>query len=185
VAICCGKINPSELRPRPLIECSKYEGDATMSTETEIRERFWKQLSESPFLMVGLQGSRDHNLPMTAQLDPDANHSFWFYTSKDNRLAPGGPAMAQYASKDHDLFACIDGTLTPETDPAVIDRYWSKQVEAWYPQGRNDPSLLMLRFDLNTAEIWEAEMSLKGVFKMMFGGDVRSEMKGKHAEVSL
>ena len=156
-----------------------------MSTETEIRERFWKELSESPFLMVGLQGSQEHNLPMTAQLDPEANHCFWFYTTKDNRLAPAGSAMAQYASKDHDLFACIDGTLAPETDPAIIDRYWSKQVEAWYPEGRNDPNLLMLRFDLNTAEIWRAEMSIKGVFKMMFGGDVRSEMKGKHAEVSL
>ncbi|MFY9349999.1 pyridoxamine 5'-phosphate oxidase family protein [Sphingobium sp.] len=156
-----------------------------MTDQAEIRDRFWKELSESPFLMVGLIGSTEHSLPMTAQLDPAANHCFWFYTSKDNRLAPGGPAMAQFSAKDHDLFACIEGTLTPETDPAVIDRYWSKQVEAWYPGGRSDPNLLMLRYDLGTAEIWLADLSLKGVFKMMFGGDVRAEMKGKHAEVAL
>jgi general stress protein 26 len=93
--------------------------------------------------------------------------------------------MAQFTSKGHDLFACIAGTLVEETDPAVIDRYWSKEVEAWYPGGRNDPCLLMLRFDLGTAEIWRADMSLKGMFKQLFGGDVRSEMKGKHAEVAL
>lgn len=156
-----------------------------MSSEEDIRERFWSDLSASPFLMVGLTGSTEHSLPMTAQLDPAANHCFWFYTSKSNRLAPGGPAMAQFASKDHYLFACIEGTLVPENDPAVIDRYWSKQVEAWYPEGRNDPSLLMLRFDLGTAEIWRADMSLTGVFKQLFGGDVRSEMRGKHAEVAL
>lgn len=156
-----------------------------MSTESDIRERFWTQLSQSPFLMVGLNGASGHSLPMTAQLDPKANHAFWFYTSKDNRLAPGGPAMAQFAAKDHDLFACIDGTLVTETDPAVIDRYWSKEVEAWYPGGRNDPHLLMLRFDLGVAEIWCADMSLTGVFKQLFGGDVTEEMKGKHAEVSL
>lgn len=156
-----------------------------MSTETDIRDRFWTQLSESPFLMVALDSGSGHSLPMTAQLDPNANHAFWFYTSKDNRLAPGGPAMAQFAAKDHDLFACIAGTLVTETDPAVIDRYWSKQVEAWYPGGRNDPNLLMLRFDLGTAEIWRADMSLIGVFKQLFGGDVTDEMKGKHAEVSL
>lgn len=156
-----------------------------MTKDTEIRERFWAEISSSPFLMIGLQGSHDHSEPMTAQLDPNADHCFWFYTSKGNRLAPGGAAMAQFVAKDHNLFACIDGTLTTETNPAVIDRFWSKEVEAWYPGGRNDPDLLMLRFDLGTAEIWRADMSIKGVFKQLFGGDVRDEMKGKHAEVSL
>lgn len=156
-----------------------------MSDATDIQERFWAELSSSPFLMVKLDAGHDHALPMTAQLDPQANHCFWFYTSKDNRLAPGGPAMAQYAAKDHNLFACVGGTLSPETDPAIIDRYWSNEVAAWYPGGRDDPNLLMLRFDLGTAEIWRSDMSLTGVFKMLFGGDVRDEMRGKHVEVSL
>lgn len=156
-----------------------------MATEKDIREHFWSDMSKSPFLMVGLNNSHDHNVPMTAQLDPDADHCFWFYTSRENRLAPGGPAMAQFVAKDHGLFACISGTLVEESDPAVIDRYWSKQVEAWYEGGRNDPDLLMLRFDLGTAEIWQADLSIAGVFKMMFGGDVAKEMKSKHAEVSL
>lgn len=156
-----------------------------MSTESDIRERFWAEMTESPFVMVKLDASHDHAVPMTAQLDPDANHEFWFYTSRDNRLAAGGPAMAQFAGKDHYLFACIAGTLVEESDPAVIDRYWSKDVEAWYPGGRNDPSLLMLRFELGNAEIWRSDMSLKGVFKQLFGGDVREEMKGKHAEINL
>jgi general stress protein 26 len=156
-----------------------------MATEQDIREHFWSDMSKSPFLMVGLNNGHEHSVPMTAQLDPDADHCFWFYTSRDNRLAPGGPAMAQFAAKDHGLFACIDGNLVEERDPAVIDRYWSSQVEAWYEGGRNDPNLLMLRFDLGTAEIWQADLSIVGVFKMMFGGDVAKEMKSKHAEVSL
>lgn len=156
-----------------------------MTSDTDIKKRFWRELSESPLLMVSVEGAHRHSLPMTAQLDRDANHCFWFYTTKQNRLARGGAAMAQFASKDHYLFACIDGTLSAETNPAVIDRYWSREVEGWYPGGRNDPDLLMLRFDLGMAEIWLADMSLKGVFKQLFGGDVREEMKGKHVEVAL
>jgi len=156
-----------------------------MTSDTDIKKRFWRELSESPLLMVSVEGAHRHSLPMTAQLDRDASHCFWFYTTKQNRLARGGAAMAQFASKDHYLFACIDGTLSAETNPAVIDRYWSREVEAWYPGGRNDPDLLMLRFDLGMAEIWLADMSLKGVFKQLFGGDVREEMKGKHVEVAL
>ncbi len=156
-----------------------------MSSDHDIRQRFWKELSSSPFLLVGLNADNQHSLPMTAQLDKDANSAFWFYTSRDNRLAPGGPAMAQFAAKGHDLFASVAGSLTEESDQAVIDRFWTKEVESWYPGGRQDPSLLMLRFDLGNAEIWLADISLAGRFKMLFGGDVRSEITGQHAEVVL
>jgi general stress protein 26 len=156
-----------------------------MASDTEIRKRFWKAFEDSPFIMVGLEGEHQHSVPMTAQLDKHADSEFWFYTTKDNRLAQGGPAMAQFVGKGHDLFACVRGTLVDETDPAVIDRYWSKQVEAWYPQGRDDPSLLMLRFALDDAEVWLADMSVKGLFKLLTGGDVREEERGKHAELTL
>ena len=43
----------------------------------------------------------------------------------------------------------------------------------------------MLRFDLGRAEIWRADMSLGGMFRQMFGGDVREEMRSKHVEVTL
>jgi general stress protein 26 len=156
-----------------------------MTSETEIKQRFWRELESSPYLMVALEGGHQHSVPMTAQLDRDANHAFWFYTSRENRLARGGPAMAQFAGEGHHLFACIAGTLVQESDPAVIDRYWSKEVAAWYPGGRNDPDLLMLRFDLADAEIWLADMSLRGIFRMMVGKSVRDEEKGKHVEVVL
>jgi general stress protein 26 len=156
-----------------------------MSSQAEIKQRFWKELAESPYLMVGLDNAHQHSVPMTAQLDKDANHAFWFYTSRDNRLAGGGPAMAQFADQGHHLFACIAGTLVEERDQAIIDRYWSKEVEAWYPGGRNDPDLLMLRFELGEAEIWLADISIKGIFRMMIGKSVAAEEKGKHAEVVL
>ncbi|MET0361979.1 MAG: pyridoxamine 5'-phosphate oxidase family protein [Sphingobium sp.] len=153
-------------------------------TET-IQKEFWKAFAHSPFVMVRLDGDHGHSLPMTAQLDRDANHAFWFYASRDNRLAKGGAAMAQFVAKGHDLFACISGTLHEETDPAVIDRYWSNQVEAWYEGGRNDPKLLMLRFDLADAEIWTADLGVKGLFKLMTGRTIDPQEAGRHAQVAL
>ena len=152
---------------------------------SDVRKKMWKSMCDSPFLMMGLVGSNEHSEPMTAQLDADADSEFWFYTKKDNRLAKGGPAMAHFVAKSHDLFACIRGTLVAETDPAVIDRYWSKAVEAWYDQGRQDPNLLMLRFELQDAEIWEADSSVKGLFKLLTGNRVAGDEVGDHAEISL
>ena len=156
-----------------------------MSTAAEIRKEMWKKLADSPFVMIGLTGSEEHREPMTAQLDKDADSEFWFYTKRGNRLAKGGKAMAQFAAKGHDLFACISGTITEEKDPAIIDRYWSKTVEAWYEGGRNDPELLMLKFNLADAEIWEADTSASGMFKMLTGKTIKAGEVGEHTEVAV
>ena len=151
----------------------------------DIKKNFWKALDASPFVMVGLNGSTDHSVPMNAQLDKDADSAFWFLTATDNRLAAGGPAMAQFAAKGHDLFACISGTLHPETDRAVLDKLWNNSIEAWYEGGKSDPKLVLLRFDLDNAEIWTADPGIKGLFKMATGMTMKEGDLGKHAEVAL
>ncbi len=151
----------------------------------DIRKTFWETLEDSPYLMVKLENGHDHALPMTAQLDKHADSAFWFYTTRDNRLAAGGPAMAQHMNRKHDLFACISGTLVEETDPAVIDRYWSNEVAAWFKGGRQDPNMMMMRFDLSDAEIWTSDLGIKGMFKLMAGATIKPSESGKHEQVAL
>lgn len=151
----------------------------------DIRKIFWKSLADSPYLMVGLDSAHQHHVPMNAQLDKDADGAFWFFTSRDNRLAAGGHAMAQFSSKGHDLFACISGTLNEETDRAVLDRLWNNSIAAWYDGGKEDPNLLLLRFDLGDAEIWTADMGVKGIFKMLTGMKIEPAELGEHATINL
>lgn len=156
---------------------------------SEIKDDFWHAIAKSPFLMVKLSDSHDHALPMTAQLDeelgPQQGGAIWFFTARDNRLANGGPAMAQFVAKGHDLFACMGGTITQEQDPAVIDRFWSNAAAAWYEGGRDDPKLLMLRFDLTEIEIWEADAGIKGLFKMVTGRKIKPGEAGKHVHEAI
>lgn len=151
----------------------------------DLKQKMWKALDASPFVMIRLDASRDHAVPMNAQLEKDAHGAFWFFTSTDNRLAAGGPAMAQFAAKGHDLFACIAGTLTEEHDPNVLDRLWNNSVAAWYEGGKDDPKLLLLRFDLGDAEVWEADLSIKGMFKMLTGVTMKGDELGDHGTLNL
>jgi general stress protein 26 len=151
----------------------------------DIKKQFWKALDASPYVMVGQTGEREHHIPMSARLDKDAHGAVWFFTTTDNRLAGGGPAMAQFASKGHDLFACISGTLRREDDPAVLDRLWNNGVAAFYPGGKDDPTLLLLRFDLDDAEIWTADPGIKGLFKLATGLSMKQGDLGEHAKVAL
>lgn len=150
-----------------------------------IRKEFWEALDDSPFIMVGLTTNNEHSEPMTALLDKNADSAFWIFTTKTNRIAQGGPAMAQFSSKDHKVFACISGTLTMESDSEVIDKFWSNPVDSWYEQGREDPNLHAMRFDLNNAEIWTAHPGIKGMFKLFTSNKVDPEEMGRHEKIAL
>src|SRR3546814_3142362 len=92
--------------------------------------------------------------------------------------------MAQFVSKGQDFFACLSGRVLIDNDRAMIDKLWSKPVEAWFPGGKTDPNLALLRFDIDEAELWEADMSLTGKLKMLFGGKMRADEEGSHAKVT-
>lgn len=151
----------------------------------DIKQQFWKALAASPVVMIALDSAHGHSAPMQAQLDKDANGAFWFFTSRDNRIAAGGPAMAQFAAKGHDLFACISGTLCEDHDRATLDRLWSNPVASWFPGGKDDPNLVLLRFDLADSEIWTADVGVIGLFKMATGMTIKPDQTGDHAKVSL
>ena len=155
-----------------------------MADAEQLEHDLWKKLAESPFVMAGLMDSHEHHIPLTAQLDEDQVDTLFFFIARDNRLARGGAAMAQFASKGHDFFACLSGRARVDDNPALIDKLWSKQAEAWFPGGRNDPNLALLRFEIESAERWAADISLGGRLKMLIGGTINPSEEGSHAKVS-
>jgi general stress protein 26 len=154
-----------------------------MADTIELKRDLWTRMSHSPFLMVGLTGAQQHSEPLTAQLDEDQVDTLWFFVGSHNRLTPGGEAMAQFVSKGHDYFACLAGTVRVDNDRAMIDKLWSRPVEAWFPGGKDDPDLRLLRFDIRDAELWEADMSLSGKLKMLLGRKIQASEEGSHARV--
>ena len=111
----------------------------------ELKTKFWHALADSPFVFLERKDARDDAVVMTAQLDKDADSAIWFFTTKDHHLAQMGAATATFAGKDHDMFARFQGTLSEETSRERLEEQWSNIVEAWFPGGKDDPNLLMLR----------------------------------------
>ena len=83
------------------------------------------------------------------------------------------------------MFARFAGNLVEETDRARLDKQWSNWVEAWFPGGKDDPNLLMLRMDLGDASIWGGELGMINTAKMALGMDVTDDIKGGFVETKL
>ena len=151
----------------------------------ELKHKFWEALNHSSFVMLALDDDPDTTSPMTAQLDKDANSAIWFFVNAQNRFAVLGPVTASFTSKGHDLFARFHGVLTRETSRARLDKQWSNFVEAWFPGGKEDPNLVMLRMDLGDATIWGGGSDLLTTAKMALGMDVREDVRGQKVTTGL
>lgn len=160
-----------------------------MPTPQELEQQLWKALESDRTMMVGLDGVEDgHARPMTAMVENE-RAPIWFFTASDTalvrNLAQGHRATATFASKDHELFASLQGNLVVDNDREVIDRLWNPYVAAWYEGGEDDPKLTLLRFDAEHAEIWENASSLLAGIKLLLGVDPKRDYRDKVAQVDL
>lgn len=161
-----------------------------MPTAAELKEKFWKSLRHDMTMMIGLDGTRyAHARPMTAQLDKDRDGPIYFFTSTESELAKnigrGKAATGAFAAKGHDLFATLHGKLSRDRDRATIDRLWNRFVAAWFEGGKDDPKLVLLRFDVDNAEIWLDGSSMVAGIKMLLGFDPKQDYKDNVATVKM
>ena len=160
-----------------------------MPNDAEIEARFWKALESDRTVMLALVDVDDgHARPMTAQAE-NRRGPIWFFTAKDTGIVRGlganHRAVATFASKGHDLFATVHGTLSLDQDKATIDRLWNPFVAAWFEGGKQDPKIALLRLDAERAEIWLDDSSFLAGIKMLLGADPKEEYRDKAAEVRL
>ena len=129
--------------------------------DEKVEERLWKEIEDSRIGMLGVTRPEPQHLqPMTAFGEPE-EQAIWFFSSRHTDLVKqagdGAPAMFCLTAKDRKLYACLAGDLSEQIDRSRIEKYWNPIVAAWYPDGKDDPNLTLLRLDLIDAQVWLVE----------------------------
>lgn len=90
----------------------------------------------------------------------------WFVTGFDSEKVREIEANPQvnvaYASKDANTYVSIAGRARVVRDRAVIDAHWTPAMSIFFPQGKDDPNLCMLRVEAQSAEYWDGPGSAAG-----------------------
>lgn len=141
-------------------------------TPHDAEQSFWDALKKSNTGMLGLDQPGYHAQPMTAFREEETG-TIWFFTRDDTDLARdaaiggGQSAMFHYGSKDQSVWACIHGELSVHgQDREIIDRYWNPVLAAWYPDGKEDRHLTILRFDADDGRVWVSGGLIKFAFEI-------------------
>jgi general stress protein 26 len=159
-----------------------------MHTPQEIEQKFWKALKAERTVMLGLDSEGGHLRPMTA-MSEGGRGPIWFFASRDGeltqRVGSGAGASLAFASREHDLFATVQGRVAPDQDRAVIDHFWNPFVAAWFDGGKDDPRMALLRFDAGHAEIWLNASSVLAGVKFMLGGHPKHGYRDHLAKIDF
>ncbi len=135
-------------------------------TPAELEARVRKAIQSTRAVMLGVVGGAPrHFNPMKGHV-VESETPVWFICRTDAELArelDGGShaAMCMVVSEDHHLHASVGGTLTTERDQARIDLFWNSVADAWLPEGRTSPNVILLRFEPEEAEVWLSDNSFK------------------------
>jgi general stress protein 26 len=95
--------------------------------------------------------------PMAQQLtEPDGD--LWFFAERDSGVVEeitANPHVGLTLSST-DTWISIDGDAQVVDDSAKAKDLWNSFVEAWLPQGPDDPSVVLIKVDPHTAEYWDS-----------------------------
>lgn len=101
--------------------------------------------------------------PMAVQ-QMDEDGTLWFFTKKSS------PKVEQIEQNEHQVnisfadaddssFVSISGSAQEMNDRAKIDELWSEAAKPWFPEGKDDPELTLLKVHTDMAEYWDSTSS--------------------------
>jgi general stress protein 26 len=129
--------------------------------------------------------------PMTSQQIDDQGN-VWFFTGKFtalvDRVEGNHKVNISYASADKNLYVSIAGLATVVDDKIKEKELWKPILKAWFPEGLEDPNLVLLKVQIHSAEYWDTPSSklvqLAGFAKAILTGK-RYESPGENKKIDL
>jgi general stress protein 26 len=99
--------------------------------------------------------------------------ALWFLTrspsAKTADIADNQAVNVAYAARKDDRYVSISGTATIMRDPARVRDLWDGKYKSWFPDGKNDSELAVLRVQVEAVEYWNSKAarmeSLAGPFE--------------------
>jgi general stress protein 26 len=116
--------------------------------------------------------------PMQTQ-EFDFDGDLWFFTSsethKTEEIEKDRRVNVSYAAPETNTYVSVTGTAAIVADRAKIEELWNPIYKAWFPDGLEDPNLVLLKVAVEQAEYWDSPSStlvqVAGFVKAMVTGE--------------
>jgi general stress protein 26 len=98
--------------------------------------------------------------PMSVQgVDEEGN--FWFLSSKDSnknaQILEDDRVQLYFQNVSDYEFMTIYGRATISRDKQKIDEYWEDIAKAWFPEGKDDPRITVIKVKPESGFYWDTK----------------------------
>jgi general stress protein 26 len=161
-----------------------------MSADTDTQDRLHQIIKDfDNAMLVTTANGRSHARPMAvAEIRPDGD--VFFATSLQS------PKIAEIEANPEVIvtfqggsqFALVAGTAEIVRDRRLIDDMWSEAWKVYFPRGKSDPELCLIRVDTREGEYWDnaGAQGVKNAYKMAKAyvqGKIPQPDEKQHAKV--
>ncbi len=137
------------------------------------------------------QGDVLRSRPMTT-IQQDFDGTLWFFAAAESDVVRSIERYAQvslsYGNSNQADFVCVAGPATVVDDVQCKEALWNPMVQAWYPQGPDADSVVLIKVRADHAEYWDSDCSklvqLLSMVKAVANGSQPRAM-GEHRKVSM
>lgn len=99
-------------------------------------------------------------------LEFDEDGVLWFATGLDSEKATEIRARPHvglsFADHHANRFVSVSGPARMVHDREKIDALWSPAMSVFFPQGKDDPNLVLVRVEIERAEYWDGPATFVG-----------------------
>ncbi len=104
-----------------------------------------------------------HSRPMSANGDIDPNGNLWFFTGssshKVREIEKTSKVNVSFADPDNQQYISLTGLAELVRDRKKIEELWKPEFKMWFPEGKDDPEVSLLRIRIEKAEYWDSPSS--------------------------
>ncbi|MCU1482672.1 MAG: ral stress protein [Subtercola sp.] len=107
-------------------------------------------------LLTTVTGSGDlHSRPLAIK-EEEFDGTLWFFTQDPSAKTANirDNPQVNVSMEAGKGWVSLAGTASIVRDAAKIDELWDTSAEAWFPQGREDPTVALIKIDATSAEYW-------------------------------
>jgi general stress protein 26 len=129
----------------------------------EVTRKLWDMMRDVGFAMLTSEdGGQLRARPMVAS-QKDFDGVLWFFTRasshKVEELQQQQQVGVTYAEPSKQNYVSISGNAKLVRDAADIASHWSEVLRTWFPKGKDDPDIALIKVEVTQAEYWDAPSS--------------------------
>ena len=129
-----------------------------MTTADESRDHLIdivKSFNTAMFITMEADGTA-HARPMSIARVGPGNELFLVTSVKSPKIANiVSQPLVTLTMQGTALFVALSGNATIVYERSTIEELWSEAWRAWFPDGKTDPDICLIRIDLEKGEYWD------------------------------